>query len=290
MNFYKHHIGDYAAATAHLSWDEDMAYTRLLRWYYQHEKPIPADQRAVYRLARASSKQQREAVDAVLGEFFTLEEDGYHQKRCDEELERANAQAEANRKVAAEREERRRQAREASTNRASTGNESSNESCNPPEHESLRSREPSQTPDSRRQTPDKSFSPESAQGEPQAPAARARPAAPPTPIDPTAAGRASLAMRRGGLLQTNPSHPSLLAAIAEGATEDAWEHTAREAVASGKGFAWVIATVRGRLADAAANPTGATHAPGHPGGRPSLADRVADANRIHDERERAAGG
>jgi uncharacterized protein YdaU (DUF1376 family) len=86
VNFYKHHIGDYAAATAHLSWDEDMAYSRLLRWYYQHEKPLPADQRALYRLTRAQSKQQREAVDAVIDEFFTLGDDGWHQKRCDEEI------------------------------------------------------------------------------------------------------------------------------------------------------------------------------------------------------------
>ena len=43
MNYFEHHIGDYAAATAHLSWDEDMAYSRLLRWYYQHEKPLPAE-------------------------------------------------------------------------------------------------------------------------------------------------------------------------------------------------------------------------------------------------------
>lgn len=154
MNFYKHHIGDYAAATAHLSWDEDMAYTRLLRAYYQHEKAISADKRAIYRLARATSKQQREAVDAVLEEFFTLEEDGWHQKRCDEELSRANAQAEANRKVAAEREERRRRFREQSTNRANAEHESLHESSSDSEHESFPSREPSQTPDTRLQTPD----------------------------------------------------------------------------------------------------------------------------------------
>jgi uncharacterized protein YdaU (DUF1376 family) len=41
VNFYKHHLGDYDAATAHLSWDEDQAYTRLLRLYYRTEKPIP---------------------------------------------------------------------------------------------------------------------------------------------------------------------------------------------------------------------------------------------------------
>lgn len=86
MNYFEDHIGDYAAATAHLTWDEDMAYTRLIRAYYHSEKPIPQGQ--AYRLARATTPAQRKAVDAVLAEFFTLQEDGYHQKRCDEEIAR----------------------------------------------------------------------------------------------------------------------------------------------------------------------------------------------------------
>jgi uncharacterized protein YdaU (DUF1376 family) len=90
VNYYEHHLGDYAAATAHLSWDEDMAYSRLLRAYYHSEKPLPADVKDVCRLVRASSAVQRKAVDAVLREFFALEEDGWHQKRCDEEIDKCN--------------------------------------------------------------------------------------------------------------------------------------------------------------------------------------------------------
>jgi uncharacterized protein YdaU (DUF1376 family) len=86
VNYFEDHIGDYAAATAHLSWDEDMAYTRLIRAYYHTEKPIPKGQ--AYRLARASTAAHRRAVDAVLTEFFELREDGFHQKRCDEEIVR----------------------------------------------------------------------------------------------------------------------------------------------------------------------------------------------------------
>lgn len=86
MNYYEHHIGDYAAATAHLSWDEDMAYTRLIRVYYHNEKGIPAAQ--AYRLARAQTPEQREAVDTVLDEFFVLDDDMWIQKRCEEEIER----------------------------------------------------------------------------------------------------------------------------------------------------------------------------------------------------------
>lgn len=87
MNYYTHHLGDYAAATAHLSWDEDAAYTRLIRAYYHQEKPIPLDLKDAYRLARAQSAAQRKAVETVLQEFFIRSDDGWHQKRCDEEIE-----------------------------------------------------------------------------------------------------------------------------------------------------------------------------------------------------------
>ncbi len=88
MNYFEDHIGDYAAATSHLSWDEDMAYTRLIRLYYHHEKPIPADVKIACRMARATTTSQRKAVEAVLHEFFSLAADGWHQKRCDAELQR----------------------------------------------------------------------------------------------------------------------------------------------------------------------------------------------------------
>lgn len=84
MNYYEHHIRDYDAATAHLSWDEDLAYTRLIRWYYRKEQPIPADIKEACRQVRATSKTQRDAVESVLREFFELRDDGWHQNTCDE--------------------------------------------------------------------------------------------------------------------------------------------------------------------------------------------------------------
>lgn len=101
MNYYKHHLGDYDGATAHLSWDEDMAYTRLLRAYYRREAPIPAAE--VYRLVRASSKAQKAAVDTVLSEFFKRTDDAWHNKRADEEITTYQAQADTNRRIARER-------------------------------------------------------------------------------------------------------------------------------------------------------------------------------------------
>lgn len=167
MNFYKHHLGDYAQATAHLSFVEDAAYSRLIRKYYAEEQPLPADVKAVQRLAGARTRDEKQAVSDILEEFFELREDGWHNKRCDAEIERANAQAETNRQIAVQREARRKErvaANERTTNRDQTGNESLHESL----HESLRSREPSQTPDTRHQTPDKTGVPESRSNSPGA--------------------------------------------------------------------------------------------------------------------------
>ena len=99
MNFYKHHLGDYSRCTAHLSMIEDGAYRRLLDVYYSREAPLPIDLKAVYRLARAQTRQDREAVETVLREFFTLCDGGWHNTRADEEIKTAQEKAERNREV-----------------------------------------------------------------------------------------------------------------------------------------------------------------------------------------------
>lgn len=88
MNYYEHHLGDYLRDTAHLSMLEDGAYRRLLDAYYIREKPLPSELRDVYRLVRASSKQDREAVDVVLREFFQQTAEGWQHRRCDSEIAR----------------------------------------------------------------------------------------------------------------------------------------------------------------------------------------------------------
>lgn len=65
---------------------EDSAYRRLIDAYYTRELPLPADRKACQKLARAQSKDERAAVDYVLDEYFKLDEDGWHQSRCDLEL------------------------------------------------------------------------------------------------------------------------------------------------------------------------------------------------------------
>ncbi|SDV49086.1 YdaU family protein [Chitinasiproducens palmae] len=93
MNYYPHHIGDYLAATAHLTMVEDGAYRRLMDLYYTHEQALPADVTRVCRLARAMTADERAAVQTILEEFFTLENSGWTHKRCEEEIKKAQAAA-----------------------------------------------------------------------------------------------------------------------------------------------------------------------------------------------------
>ena len=88
MNYYEHHIGDYAEATAHLTFIEDATYSRLIRKYYATEKPLPIDVKLVQRLINARSKEEKNAVVSVLNEFFTLTDAGWRQERCDHEIAR----------------------------------------------------------------------------------------------------------------------------------------------------------------------------------------------------------
>jgi uncharacterized protein YdaU (DUF1376 family) len=100
INYYEHHLGDYMRDTAHLSMLEDGAYRRLLDAYYIKERPLPKEIKDVFRLVRASSKQDREAVEAVLREFFVVGEDGWRHRRCDAEIERFKQKSEKAKKSA----------------------------------------------------------------------------------------------------------------------------------------------------------------------------------------------
>ena len=109
MNYYEHHLGDYAEATSHLSLLEDAVYSRLIRKYYSTEKPLPADKKIIQRLVGARTKEEKEAVDSVLEEFFMLEVDGWHNTRCDKEIYRyREGDAERKQRVSNENERMRR--------------------------------------------------------------------------------------------------------------------------------------------------------------------------------------
>jgi uncharacterized protein YdaU (DUF1376 family) len=93
VNYYSHHIGDYLTDTAHLSILEDGAYRRLMDRYYSTEMPISADESALFRVLRARSSDEQEAVRVVLQEFFVLTDAGWTHKRCDAEIEAFKAKS-----------------------------------------------------------------------------------------------------------------------------------------------------------------------------------------------------
>ena len=93
MNYYERHLGDYAKDTAHLTMIEHGAYSLLLDRYYGTEQGIPADQ--AHRVARARTREEKQAVDAVLGEFFTLVDGVWINQRAEEEIVKAQAKIKA---------------------------------------------------------------------------------------------------------------------------------------------------------------------------------------------------
>jgi uncharacterized protein YdaU (DUF1376 family) len=93
MHYYQFSIGDYRAATAHLSNDEDLAYRRLLDMYYDTEQKIPLDTQWVSRRLRVDAHVVRD----VLNDMFVRHEDGWFHARCDDVIQQYNAMAEKNR-------------------------------------------------------------------------------------------------------------------------------------------------------------------------------------------------
>jgi uncharacterized protein YdaU (DUF1376 family) len=96
MNFYPFHIGDYISHTSHLTDEEDLAYRRMIDLYYQTEVPFK-DECFVARRVRTTQAIARTLLD----EFFEQQEDGWHNKRADEEIAKYRAMQEGGRKGAA---------------------------------------------------------------------------------------------------------------------------------------------------------------------------------------------
>jgi uncharacterized protein YdaU (DUF1376 family) len=120
VNYYKRHIGDYAAKAGHLSPLEHGVYTLLIDAYYNREE-APTKAEAI-RWARARSASELAAVDAVLAEFFAEVDGRFTQNRIEEELAAYREVAETNRRIAVNREatKRARAEHEACSDRAQT--------------------------------------------------------------------------------------------------------------------------------------------------------------------------
>jgi uncharacterized protein YdaU (DUF1376 family) len=83
MHYYQHHIGDFIKATSRLSDGQTMAYLRLLWMYYDSEKPLKPDTEILaFKIGATQGDTQ-----LLLDSYFILCENGWHQKRCDIEIE-----------------------------------------------------------------------------------------------------------------------------------------------------------------------------------------------------------
>ena len=267
MNYYKFNIGDYAAATRHLTMLEHGAYRLLLDLYYTTEQPIPADMKAAARKAGARSKDEAQAVETVLNEFFAMSPDGWVHTRCDAEIALYQQKAETNRAVG----------RMGGRPKKVT-NEVANR--NPEITQTVSENNPQETLTTNHKPRTINQEPITSIGKPTFVAEDGRglnthnaAVCVDSPQMPTTAGAVCLAMKAEGVTDVNPSHPKLTALLAAGATVDEVVCAARAASKRGKGFAYTLGTLERQRADAAnmANSL-------HKGALPNRADALRAKN------------
>lgn len=231
MNYLEHHLGDYAKRALSFSMLEHGAYSVLRDRYFTKEEPIPSAD--VYRVASARTRDERAAVDAVLSEFYRLDDGAW---RCDE----FDAQLEVARNKITAAQQNGKKGGRPKKNRNETEEKPTGFSVGSISETQVKAhaRVPSpQSPDTNTQIPERERS---------SPApAREGPAEPGT-----AYGAASRAMRLKGMADAYPSDRRLRELVDQGATPDEFGDVAEEAVRKGKGFAWALTALIGRRADA----------------------------------------
>lgn len=257
MNHFPFHIGDYAEATGHLSFVEDATYFRCIRKYYSTEKALPREISQVQRLIGAKTKEEKNSVEVVLNEFFILEEDGWHNKRCDQELEKYQEGSKEDQEKKEHEKERLRRYREErslmfTALRAvgvipkwdvhmDTLRDLFNKNCNAPvlSTGSVQSSN-CNAPDTHTDTAITNQEPITINQE---------------PIHTThgsenlTSGNVCSILRSKGISSVNPSNPKLQNLIAQNVPLSEFEYAAGVAIERGKGFAYAIGIVEGRLAE-----------------------------------------
>ena len=107
LHYYKRNIGDYAKKAARLTMLQHGAYTLLLDSCYDRET-FPTKEQAID-WCWASSQDEIDAVEFVLTKFFTLEDGVYIQERVFQDLDKYHQNAKINKRIAIEREAKRKE-------------------------------------------------------------------------------------------------------------------------------------------------------------------------------------
>lgn len=220
MHYYKRNLGDYAKKAGRLSMLQHGSYTLLIDACYDREQ-FPTLEEAI-EWTWASTTEEIEAVTFVLRKFFTLENGVYVQNRIQEEIEEFHNKSETNKRIAIERETKR---KENITNRTRNVDETikkDNES--PPNHKPLTN---NHKPEEQTHTVENL-----------------------TSVEPTLAASVCLELKKLNYIDINPSHPKLLAMLNAGATLDEFVNAAKTVKV--KKFVYVIGAVEGMRKEAAA--------------------------------------
>ncbi len=126
MHYYKRNIGDYHKKAGRLSILQHGVYALLIDAIYDREKFPTLDDAVDW--VWASTEEEVSAVAFVLKKFFDFEDGVYVQNRISEEIQRYQENSATNKRIAIEREAKR---REKSTKRERSVNEA------PPNHKPL---------------------------------------------------------------------------------------------------------------------------------------------------------
>jgi uncharacterized protein YdaU (DUF1376 family) len=118
MHYYKKEIGDYHKKAGRLTMLQHGAYNLLIDSCYDREI-FPTMEEAIDWLW-ASSKEEIEAIEFVLGKFFKLIDGVYVQNHIREDIDKYHANAATNKRIAIDREAKK---REESTKRVPLVNE-----------------------------------------------------------------------------------------------------------------------------------------------------------------------
>ncbi|TFZ00961.1 DUF1376 domain-containing protein [Ramlibacter henchirensis] len=225
MIFFEHHLGDHIRKTMQLTMVEEGAYRRLLDAYYMTEQPIPRAFKDACRVARATSKRERDAVCIVLGRFFHETSQGWLHTRCESEI--------------AHYKEKRVKAQRSAFARWGTRNpqEGDANASDVRSAGAIRThteRDAHHTPAPNPQSP----SPADAT---HSPAVDVR----------EHAERVCEALKEAGIDRVNPADPTLLSLLQGGATLQHFTAAVEGSMRKHNPFAYALGTVKGQLAEAA---------------------------------------